>query len=415
MSTLAETYALACGVRIDTPVIEESFFPLEWPLDKVVLIHAFAGAIGQNGQQLQATFPAKIYDHFNDVVTLLKPVLDPLGYRFYQIGGPNEPGLRGIESLCGRTSMLQCAYLVKRAALLVGNDSQWAHVRGTVGKKLVALYGPTSVKCHGPYWNDPTQTILIESHRAGKPTSYAAAEHPKTINWIPPEQVANAALSLLDVPPLSQQTIYVGSEYNMPAFELVPNVVIDPRIQMAGPLVVRMDYHFDESMLISNLRLRKCLIITDREINLNFLVQLKGNIVSVRIEIDKVSHDWLRQLRKLGIPTGFFTSERDEVKIRQMRLDFYDTCLFDLYHPPFREEFAKGAAIYLNKELDKDFNWTKLKIRTNKFLLSDNKIYLSKAHWQAGRPAVSTDANTDTIIDSPEFWEEQAHFLFYTE
>lgn len=431
MSHLAEVYALACGIPISKPEIADLFFPLDTPMDRVILIHSFAGGIKEEGGARQATAPAKIYDHFVEVIELLRPMVEPAGYRFYQIGGPNEPVLPGIESLVGKTTLHQCAYLVKNAALLIGNDSQWAHVRGAAGKPLVAVYGSTS-KPHFPYWNDPAKTILIESHRRGGKPSYASHEAPKTINWITPEQIANAALSLLGTSPaqlrnvitsspadyaplsVSRRSLYIGEAYNQTFFELVPNVVVNPSLAPGAPFLIRMDYLHDEEKLAANLQLRKCGIVADQEIKLDLLTKAKANVAQLRLDVTKLSLGWIKAVKRLGIPTQFFSNELDPEKLAALRLALHGVCYFDQIVPLTKDAFLKGAAAYLNKELDKDFKWDTLRFKTHHYLLSDDKVYLSKAHWQAGRNTSNTVQNSDLIIDSVDFWTETPHHYFYT-
>jgi len=401
----------------------DSFFPLATPIDQVILVHAFGGKIKEENGRREAEFPSKIYDHYDEVISLLKPIVEPLGYRFYQIGAPNEPAVRGVESLCGKTTMSQCAYLVKNAALLIGNDSQWAHVRGHARKPLVALYGGTSTP-HFPFWKGPS--VLLESHRGGKKPSYATHENPKTINQIPVERVVDAALAVLNpqggCPILSHRSLFIGQVYNQHLVELVPNVVVSPGVQMNGPLVVRMDYVADdpatwldaEAKLAANLQIRKCAIVSDREIKLDLLGQLKPNIVQLQLDVTKLSPGWIKAVKRLGLPTGFFTHESDPEKLSALRLALYDACLFDQVTRPTKEDFVKGAAVYLNKELDKDFKWDTLRFKTNVMLLSDDKVYLSKAHWLAGRNTPSTNQNSDLVIDTPDFWQSLPSHYYYT-
>lgn len=417
MSALAEVYALGSGgIPLSTPTIAETFYPLDTPLDKVILIHAFAGGTVEQNNQRVPNFPAKLYEHFEDVARLLKLAVEGR-YRVYQIGAPGEPVIRGVESLVGQTSIHQCAYLVNRSALLIGNDSQWAHIRGAAGKPLVALYGPTTPREHGPYWQVPSITRLLESHRRGARPSFASHEGPKTINWIAPETVANAALELLKIDPIKEQTVYIGDQYHQPTLHLVPDVVVNPQLQLSAPLVIRADLCKDEKTIAANLQLRRCLIITDVELDLGLLAQARQNIVSMRIEIDKLDPQWLKRVRRLGIPIGLFSTEPDFTRLQQKRLDFYDICApagFDQYTPPSREDFVREAALYLNKTLDSSFNPAKLLFRTNSFVLSGDKVYLSEGHWRAGRPTPSTEQNTDTVIDEPVFWSEFNSRLYYT-
>jgi hypothetical protein len=416
MSTLAETYAREIGVKLDKPSVYETFYPLDHPIEKSILIHSFGGKIVDTPQGKQIAFPSKIYDYYNEVVAIIKPILEPLGYRFYQIGAPGEPLLPGVTHLVGRTSIPQCVYIVRRCALLIGNDSQWAHMRGAFGGSMVVSYGGTSTP-HHPFWRDREKTILIESHRFGKKPSYQSMENPKTINLIPPEQIANAALSLLDQPQIGRNSLSVGVAYNQPIIELIPDVVMDPRIQTPVPPIIRMDLHFSEENLGKNLQLRKCQIITNKEIDITLLARFKPNIAAIRMEIDKLSPDWIKKVKRLGVQCGVMAVEKDDTKVQQMRLDYYDALQptgFDRFVAPTLDDWKKDVEKYTQKPLDPAIKLETLSFKTNKFILSNGKVYLSKAHWQAGIAAASTDANTGTVIDSPAFWEEAvAHFYIF--
>lgn len=414
MSSLADTYASACGVPLAEISVQERFFPLDHPLDKVILVHAFGGGMQNHNGQLVPTFPAKIYSYFAETLELLKPVLEPLGYRFYQIGAPGEPPLRGAESLCGKTDILQCHYLVKRAALLIGNDSMWQHLRGAARQPLVALFGPTTPREHGPHWHDPAKTILIESHRFGQKPSFASAEYPKTLDVISPEQIANAALRLLGQPPVARKSLYFGPEYNLPIVEIVPNCVPAPQLQMVNP-VIRADYHFDEQLIAQNLQIRKCSVITNREISPALLSQLKQNISVLKVELTSaISIDWVRAVKRVGVPLQFFTLETDEAKVRKMRLDLFDVeCYFDTFRFPDREKLLKDMATWLHSPLDKELNLATLRFKTLKVIISDAKIYLSNAHRLAGVATDSVTNNEAQVIDSEAFWQEQSHHYYY--
>ena len=51
---LIEQYALSCGVKIDKPHIETSFFPV--PSEKYITVHASSGMESKN------------YDYYDDVM-----------------------------------------------------------------------------------------------------------------------------------------------------------------------------------------------------------------------------------------------------------------------------------------------------------------------------------------------------------
>jgi len=411
MSTLVETYALQCGVKIDKPWINTAFYPLPEPMDKVVLIHAFAGNI-QDGR---ATAPGKIYDHFNEVVELLFPIFNKYGYKMYQIGNGGEPALNGVESLCGKTTFAQSSYLVKNCALLIGNDSVWQHLRGVENKPMVILFGGTSPKNTGSYFGNAEKKVFIESHRCGKKPSHLIAEIPKTINFIPPEKVAQESLTLLRLKDkITRQSFSFGPEYLASFFEIVPNTAVRPDLNIGVP-VIRMDYVFDEGILMQNLGIRKCAIVTDREINLNILAHYKDNINSMRVEVDKVSQFWLKAVKKIGIPIMYVCVEKDPERLRNLRMRLHDDCFFDKIETSTKQQFIEHSEVYLNKKIDKDFDFSKLLFKTKRFILSDNKVFTSKAHWLAGKTVESTENCTAQVIDNEDFWPDWRNGYFFLE
>jgi hypothetical protein len=155
-------------------------------------------------------------------------------------------------------------------------------------------------------------------------------------------------------------------------------------------------------------------VIANREIDLTILEQFRPNISAVRLEIDKISVGWIKAFKKLGIKAMYSCLERDPEKIAAMRLEYFDACFFDQFLPPTIEDFRKDCALYLNKPLDEQLKLDTLSFKSNKFLLSDNKVFLSKAHWRAGKNTPTTSQNTDQVIDSDVFFEESAHMYFFT-
>jgi len=411
MSTLLETYALQCGVKINKPWVNTSFYPLPESMDKVILIHAFAGSI-QDGR---ATAPGKIYDHFNEVVEILTPILQKNGYKIYQIGAGGEPALKGVESLCGKTTFAQSSYLVKNCALLIGNDSVWQHLRGAEDKPMIVLFGGTSPKNTGSYFGSSDKKVFIESHRCGKKPTHLIAESPKTINFIPPETVAKQAAQILGIDEqIIRKSFCFGPEYLAEFFEIIPNTVIRPELNVGIP-VIRMDYLFDEGVLVQNLNIRKCAIVTNKEINLNILSAFKERINSMRVEVDKVSQFWLKTVKKIGIPLMYISLERDPEKLKNLRLRLHDDCFFDKLEVSTKQQFIDHAKVFLNKEIDKDFDFSKLLFKTKKFILSDGRVFTSKAHWLAGKSVESTEKCVSQVIDSDEFWDDWRNGYFFEE
>ena len=58
-----------------------------------------------------------------------------------------------VYSIAGRTSILDLAALLQKAALFIGNDSGPTHIAAASGTKVIALFGPTSPAVWRP-WGD---------------------------------------------------------------------------------------------------------------------------------------------------------------------------------------------------------------------------------------------------------------------
>jgi len=415
MSTLAKTYALACGVPLSKPTIFEQFFPLDWPVDKIILLHAGGGQRDEKGQPL---FSAKIYDHFDEVVRLITPQIEKAGYKIYQIGGPSESGVSGAVNLCGQTTVKQTAYLLNRCALFIGNDSMNAHIAGSMMIPMVVLYGPTDPKNHGPEWCDPAVTILIESHRFGaKRPSYASNEPIKTINAIPPEQVANAALGLLGLENVRRKSLFFGSIYRNQILEIIPDTQLRPEFFPNVGIAIRMDYFHNESGLIANLSQRKSSIFLDRPINLDIFKTFRSNVVFVRIKVtEHITPKFIKDIARIGIPFSCFTEEHDPVKLKKLRYDFFDVCLIDEARDNTAELFWEQADKYLNTKLDRNLNLSELTYCSNKYLISGKGIYLNKAAYDKNLSIPNLGENHQTIgelANSPDFWKEIQHYYIY--
>ncbi len=76
-------------------------------------------------------------------------------------GGQNErflgdqllEELSGIaaDNLCGSLSIRQAAALIKRAAVLIGNDGGLLHIAHAVGTPVIGIFGPVDSVVYGPY------------------------------------------------------------------------------------------------------------------------------------------------------------------------------------------------------------------------------------------------------------------------
>jgi heptosyltransferase-1 len=69
----------------------------------------------------------------------------------YIMGGSAEKLIPGNVAAFGRTSIMGLAALLKKASVMVTNDSGPMHIAAAVGTPTVALFGPTDPSRTGPY------------------------------------------------------------------------------------------------------------------------------------------------------------------------------------------------------------------------------------------------------------------------
>jgi len=121
-----------------------------WPADDAPWMALAPGARWENKR-----WPAR---HFTELVRLLAGRRPDL--RFAILGGRNDRALgetiaqaapARCLNLCGETSLPEMIEWVRRAAMLVTNDTGPMHVAAALGTPLVALFGPTEPRRTGPY------------------------------------------------------------------------------------------------------------------------------------------------------------------------------------------------------------------------------------------------------------------------
>ncbi|HEY0602527.1 MAG TPA: glycosyltransferase family 9 protein [Herpetosiphonaceae bacterium] len=92
------------------------------------------------------------------------------GARIVLVGGGEEADLRravlsqmrhagSVIDVGGRTALGELAAVLQRCTLFVGNDSGLAHLAGSVGTPVVAIFGPTDPRAWGPYGGEPWQPL----------------------------------------------------------------------------------------------------------------------------------------------------------------------------------------------------------------------------------------------------------------
>jgi len=395
MSKLLSVYARSTGLKIKKPYMRENFYPLT--TDKFITI------------QTGSNQGAKNYDYFQEVVVLLKPILDSNGISIIHLGGKDDPMLNGVIDLRGKTTLPQSNFILKRTLLHLGNDSWMQHISCFYKIPTIALFGSTSIENHSSYWANE-KSIFIESHRNGNKPTYMSQENPKVINFITPESVANSVIKLLsgNSNELNFKTILIGQIYNHTILELIPNFIIDGNLLPQLPLSVRMDYHFDENILFKILETgRKINLITNKKIdNINLLTQNKNNVLSISYEVSlNDDPNYLYYVKNTFNNVTFFSKLDDKEKLSEIRFKFFDIISIESYKE-LNKDFALDSVKKYTNDPNYPLDFNRLKFKTNKFIFSSGQIYTSFAHLKNNSPIPSLNENLASVIDDQEFWKD---------
>lgn len=148
--------------------------------------------------QVGASHPNKQWSTHNFMKVANNLETDGISVIF--IGGQNESHLIKASqppatslSLAGQLSVMESAEVIRRAQLLITNDSGPMHIGSAFGTPIVGLYGPTNPKHYPPFG---TRNTLIFAGCQGCPRSIAGC---RGDCWtaIRPEQVMAAVHAML--------------------------------------------------------------------------------------------------------------------------------------------------------------------------------------------------------------------------
>lgn len=404
---LAEVYSLSSGLKIGKQFLLEKYYPLK--NNRYITIQSGSGMPGKN------------YPYYGEVINLILPVLKSNNIDIIQLGGPEDQNLSNCINLNGKTNLHQTNYILSRSLLFIGNDSWIQHRAGELNIPVISLFGSTSKSNHSPYkYNE--RSIFLESHRFDKKTTFIPKENPQTISFIKPEEVANAFFKIFNLNlacPI--ETIFIGSLYTQQIIEWVPNHIL-PNINInSQSLITRCDYAENsdfEAYLYNALKVKSLYIITDKIINFDILKECKKNISMLIFSLnEKIDIDYIKNVKRLGIKIRLTSEENDE-NLSKLRFKYLETNVIEKIIFKTKDNFISESEIFLNKKLDKETAFldnNKYWIKSNKFILSDNKIFPSKFHLKNNQNIPSFEHSTSSFHDSKFIWEEYDHFYIFKE
>lgn len=379
---LVESLALSCGLKIDKPYIYEKYYPLNF--DKYIIIETH-----------DEKNPAKNYDYWQEVVDILLPILDKYNIKILQLCGKNNQKILNSYTVIGE-SFGQKAFLIKNSLVYAGSNNFSIQLASYFNNKIVGIYSNNYASQLGPYWSDKNKIKILETFENNKP-SFSNIESPKTINNLMPDKIAQAIFDKLEIKIETEFKFnYIGENYINKTIEIVPNLVVNPISFGAPHIIVRMDIQFNEQILEEQLKISKALIVTNKEISENLIKKYKHNIVQIFYKIEQDNNpNFIKFLKSQNI-NYILASYLKEENVNKIKINYMDFGLILKLNHKTKDQFNKQAKYY----------------KSNKFILSNNKLYMSEAALDKDMPIKDFNQNVQQIIDIDKFWNYADNYAF---
>jgi hypothetical protein len=383
---ILESYALACGAKINDCFIYEEFCPL--PQERYISI------------QTSSTIDSLNYSYWQDVINEIEPHLTKAGIKIIQIGDLIGRGINEAIDYRGKASPNHLAYIIRHSVLHLGPDDYAVHLAGHYNRPLVALYGPTYPENTGPYFGDKNNQILLKAYElTGHKPSMSAQEAERSLDAIKPEDIADAVLKLLRLSSGGvYKTVHIGARYGRESIaDFLPNQIANGRA--SDIFDIRMDVLFNEAVLAEQLKRNKCRIFTDKPISLDIIKSLKPNIDSIYYFIGKNdSPEFVKAIADLGIKLALM-SHLTPSEIHDKKIKYYEFGSINQIPLPSGNiiEALRGTEGLLYKSCQTVY--------------SNGKRYASFA---AEKLKIESGGEFQPVIDTPDFWRDAENFRFAT-
>jgi len=221
--------------------------------------------------------------------------------------------------------------------------------------------------------------------------------------------IAESVCKLLNVDfEYDYKMIYLGKQYKQTIIEFVPDILTD--LPEMNPLVVRMDLFFNEKNLLPVFNKNKCIIVTDKPIDIDLVKAYKDKIIKIvcRLNTNKKQEvsalkQFVSSLGRIPVDLEVLTRTTGE-NLQDLKMEFLDVAPIKSENILKKEDIKQLNGVDINS----------LFYLPNKFTLSKNKIYDSEYSWKINRPAEKLSKKLTKVESSASdlFWEESEFFSF---
>ena len=195
------------------------------------------------------------------------------------------------------------------------------------------------------------------------------------------------------------ETVFIGENYPSKNIQFIPDQNSDLGVPEEATIIVRMDKYFNEENLARQLQKYKCVIVTNKPINLQLLHSLKQNVHHIAYFIEKNDNpEFVQSIQQMGV-SYILLSYLSEDEIQTKKINYMDNDNINITKIPKQEEI----------EQLKDLDINSLYYLSNGPVLSNFKVYKSVCDYE-NRNNVENPSLPSKIKENLDFWKEINNF-----
>ena len=300
-----EKISLGTALKPSKPFVNFCFYPLLF--DKYVTI------------DFDSSIQSLCYDHWQEVVDIIKPYLDKSGIKILRIGSNKGYPIEGVHDYTEKT-FNQNSYILKKSILHFNSNNFMSILCSQINTPFVSLFAGFESSLF-PF-KKTSNSIFIDSPKEKSP-SLSHFESPKTINLIDPIEISKSILDYLKIEHELNgiKRVFNGEMSHIKTIEAVPDFSPRPSLLANSLVNLRADLHFNESNIYQFSQGRQLGLITNQPLSEELLLSIRSSLQRISVNInDGIDDKFLLNLKKIGIKYELFAS--NESALKDLRLKY---------------------------------------------------------------------------------------------
>ena len=369
---VAKNEAKECLERLNRLELYDNYYPIVG--DKFITI-----SLGNDGD-------IPFYNHWADVINLAFPNLEKEGIKIFLLNGNIKYKFNNCENFETTPSYGCLSYIINKSLLHISESGIDLEIASAKDKNIIYINTEDDHKFNYPYWNENSQYICLNED--------------KKINKIKPEEICKLIFDFLKIDfDISYETVFIGENYQGKNIQFIPDQSTDINVPDGVMPIIRMDKFFSEENLAKQLSKHRCIIVTNKEINLNLLQKFRPNVGHVAYFIENKDYpEFVDNIQSLGIPFGLM-SYLDEKELNLKRINYLDNDVINQLKVPKQEDVEELKGLDINS----------LYYLSNGPVLSNFKVFKSVCDYENKMYTENPEMATQ-IKENTNFWKEIQNF-----